>query len=40
MIAVCDLGPLHYLDLIECDHILSQLFNRVVTARVIIDKTA
>jgi predicted nucleic acid-binding protein len=38
MIAACDMGPLHYLILIECDHILPQIFGRVVTARVIIDK--
>src|SRR5271156_6773500 len=38
MIAVRDMGPLHYLVLIECDHILPHIFDRVVTARVIIDK--
>ena len=31
MIAVCDMGPLQYLILIECDHILPQLFARVLT---------
>jgi predicted nucleic acid-binding protein len=38
MKAVCDMGPLHYLVLIECDHILPRLFDRVITARVVIDK--
>jgi predicted nucleic acid-binding protein len=32
------MGPLQYLILIECDHILPQLFARVLTARVIIEK--
>jgi hypothetical protein len=27
MIAVCDMGPLHYLVLIEAEHILPRLFN-------------
>jgi predicted nucleic acid-binding protein len=38
MIVVCDMGPLHYLVLIGCDHILPAMFDRVLTARVIIDK--
>lgn len=38
MIAVCDMGPLHYLILIGCDHLLPQLFDRVLTARVVIEK--
>lgn len=38
MIAVCDMGPLHYLVLIGYDHVLPQLFDRVVTARVVIEK--
>jgi predicted nucleic acid-binding protein len=38
MIAVCDMGPLHYLVLIGCDHILPRLFDRVVTARVVIEE--
>jgi predicted nucleic acid-binding protein len=35
MIAVFDMGPLHYLVLIECEHILPHLFDRVITAGVI-----
>jgi hypothetical protein len=38
MIAVCDMGPLHYLVLIERDHILPHIFDRVVTAQVITDE--
>jgi predicted nucleic acid-binding protein len=38
MIAVCDMGPLHYLVLIGCDHVLPRLFDRVITARVVIEK--
>ena len=38
MIAVCDMGPLHYLVLIDCDHILPIIFERVVTARVVIEQ--
>jgi predicted nucleic acid-binding protein len=38
MIAVCDMGPLHYLVLIGCDHILPRIFERVVTARVVIER--
>jgi predicted nucleic acid-binding protein len=38
MKAVCDMGPLQYLVLIECDHILPRIFDRVITARVVIDK--
>src|SRR5689334_18872185 len=37
MIAVCDMGPLHYPILIECDHILPRLFDRVLTARVVVE---
>jgi predicted nucleic acid-binding protein len=38
VIAVCDMGPLHYLVLIGCDHILPQIFDRVITARVVIER--
>ena len=38
MIAGCDMGPLHYLILIGCDHVLPLLFDRVLTARVVIEK--
>jgi len=38
MIVVCDMGPLHYLVLIGCDHILPAMFDRVLTARVVIDE--
>ncbi len=38
MIAVCDMGPLHYLVLIGCDHILPRIFERVITARVVIEQ--
>jgi predicted nucleic acid-binding protein len=38
MIAACDMGPLHYLVLIGCDHILPRLFDRVITARVVIER--
>ena len=38
MIAACDMGPLHYLVLIRCDHILPRLFDRVVTARVVVER--
>ncbi len=38
MIAVCDMGPLHYLVLIGCDHILPVIFKRVVTARIVIEQ--
>ena len=38
MLAVIDMGPLHYLVLIECDYILPRIFERVVTARVVIEK--
>jgi len=31
MIAVCDMGPLQYLVLIGCDHILPRIFERVIT---------
>ena len=38
MIAICDQGPLHYLILIGCDHILPRLYERVMTPRVVIEK--
>ncbi|MDG3008442.1 hypothetical protein [Paludisphaera mucosa] len=38
MMVVCDMGPLHYLVLIGCDHVLPALFDRVLTARVVVDK--
>ena len=38
MIAVCDMGPLHYLVLIGCDDILPRIFDRVITARVVIER--
>jgi predicted nucleic acid-binding protein len=38
VIAVCDMGPLHYLVLIGCDHILPGVFARVITARVVIER--
>jgi predicted nucleic acid-binding protein len=38
MIAVCDMGPLHYLVLLGCDHILPRIFERVITARVVIEQ--
>ena len=38
MIVVCDMGPLQYLILIGCDHVLPALFDRVLTARVIVEK--
>jgi predicted nucleic acid-binding protein len=38
VIAVCDMGPLHYLVLIGCDQILPRLFARVITARVVIER--
>ena len=31
MIAVCDMGPLHYLVLIGAEHVLPQIFDRVLT---------
>ena len=31
MIAVCDMGPLHYLVLIGAEHVLPQMFDRVPT---------
>src|SRR4051794_9842397 len=36
MIVVCDMGPLHYLVLIDAEHILPQLFTRVLTGPVVI----
>lgn len=38
MKVVSDMGPLHYLILIESDHILPKLFDRVITPRVVIEK--
>ncbi len=38
VIAVCDMGPLHYLILVGCDHLLPRIFDRVITARVVIDR--
>ena len=38
MIAACDMGPLHDLVLIGCDHILPRLFDRVVTARLVVER--
>jgi predicted nucleic acid-binding protein len=38
VIAVCDMGPLHYLVLIGCDHVLPRIFDRVITARVVIEQ--
>src|SRR4051812_31646781 len=38
MNVVCDMGPLHYLVLIGCDHVLPRLFDRVITARVVVEK--
>ncbi|MGC8641176.1 MAG: DUF3368 domain-containing protein [Isosphaeraceae bacterium] len=38
MIAVIDMGPLHYLILIGCEQILPRIFDRVLTARVVIEK--
>jgi predicted nucleic acid-binding protein len=38
MIVVCDMGPLQYLILIGCDHILPKLYDRVMVPSVIIEK--
>mgnify|MGYP001069503499 FL=1 len=38
MKVVCDMGPLHYLILIGCDHVLPALFDDVLTARVVVEK--
>lgn len=38
MIVACDMGPLHYLILIGCDHILPAMFDRVLTAKVVVEK--
>jgi uncharacterized protein len=38
MTVVCDMGPLHYLILIGCDHVLPSLFDRILTATVIVEK--
>ena len=36
MMVVCDMGPLHYLVLIGADHVLPQLFSRVLTPPAVI----
>jgi predicted nucleic acid-binding protein len=36
MIVVCDMGPLHYLVLIGAEHVLPQLFTRVLTPPAVI----
>lgn len=36
MTVVCDMGPLHYLVLIGADHVLPQLFTRVLTPPAVI----
>jgi uncharacterized protein len=36
MIAVCDMGPLHYLVLIGAEHVLPQMFDRVLTAPAVL----
>jgi predicted nucleic acid-binding protein len=36
MIVVCDVGPLHYLVLIGAEHVLPQLFTRVLTPPVVL----
>jgi predicted nucleic acid-binding protein len=36
MIVVCDMGPLHYLVLMGADHVLPQLFTRVLTPPVVL----
>jgi predicted nucleic acid-binding protein len=36
MIVVCDVGPLHYLVLIGAEHVLPQLFRRVLTPPVVL----
>lgn len=38
MTVVCDMGPLHYLVLIGCDHVLPALFDRILTARVVVEE--
>jgi predicted nucleic acid-binding protein len=38
MTVVCDMGPLQYLILIGCDHILSDLYDRVLTPTVVVEK--
>ena len=38
MTVACDMGPLQYLILIGCDHVLPAMFDRVLTARVVIEK--
>ncbi len=32
------MGPLHYLVLVGCDHVLPRIFDRVITARVVIEQ--
>jgi predicted nucleic acid-binding protein len=34
----CDMSPLHYLILIGCDHVLPAMFDRVLTARVVVEE--
>ena len=36
MIVVCDVGPLHYLVLIGAEHVLPELFTRVLTPPVVL----
>ena len=36
MIVVCDMGPLHYLVLMGAEHVLPQLFTRVLTPPVVL----
>lgn len=36
MIVVCDMGPLHYLVLLGADHVLPQLFTRVLAPPVVL----
>ena len=37
MTVVCDMGPLQYLILIDCDHVLPALFEHVLTAKVVVE---
>ena len=36
MIVVCDMRPLHYLVLVGADHVLPQLFRRVLAPPVVL----
>ena len=36
MIVVCDMGPLHYLVLVGAEHVLPQIFGRVLTPRAVL----